>query len=806
MIVFPSVGHSQVVRGVIADAGNRPLGGVVVILLAADQREAARGLSNDRGEYGVTAAGPGTYQLRTLRIGYEPTISPTFALGPTEVRMQRMTLASLPIALDTIRAFGRNPCRVVNGDSSATLSRVWEQARTALVAAQLTSKARTILATTLVYERTQDRSSQRIGAQVTDVRSDFVHQPWRSLAPDTLRALGYVYTAGDVRVYNAPGVDALASDHFLDDHCLRISEGSTPDKLGIEFEPSSDRKGIAEIRGTLWLDRRTNELREIEYRYVNVSREEELAAGGTMSFTRLRNGMWVVSRWNIRMPTILLAPLYDSRLHLVGYEPRVDSIRVSGGVIVLAVLSSRRVRDTLWTGRRLALRGSILDSMSGQPVSDAEISLAGTTQSVTSDIAGRFEIQGVLPGRYDMQVRTRSLDSVNAIDQRSILFTDSSMTVSVRVPTASMVAVSICGNPSRQGRAYEGMAFGLVSDAAGDPAPNVEVTARWLDAVRPEAASERHTMTTRTDARGLFRFCGLPVDRALAMEADNDTVTTPPAALRISQGQRLVRVELSMTEPLAATSSFRGRVTDSTNTGIRDVEVSLPEFGVQTRTDVTGAFRLTGLVPGNHRVVARRLGYGALDTRLEFERGVETEQAIVLTRITVLDSLLSTTRSFRDPGLEAFEEHRKMGLGQFVTKAEILTREGSLLSSFLQQKPGLAVLTSPGGDWVAGRRPMKCLQARASTKQEAGGVACEIYYVPSSAERSLGMPIACYSRVYLDNQLMNPGVPTPPFNLRMVPPTQVEAMEFYAGPTQVPAEYMSRNSTCGVLVIHTRRP
>lgn len=81
-----------------------------------------------------------------------------------------------------------------------------------------------------------------------------------------------------------------------------------------------------------------------------------------------------------------------------------------------------------------------------------------------------------------------------------------------------------------------------------------------------------------------------------------------------------------------------------------------------------------------------------------------------------------------------------------------------------------------------------------------------IYYVPDQGEQSRGMPVGCYSRVYLDNQLLNPGTPTPAFNLREIPPTQVEAMELYAGATQVPTEFLSRNSSCGVLVIHLRRP
>ncbi len=34
---------------------------------------------------------------------------------------------------------------------------------------------------------------------------------------------------------------------------------------------------------------------------------------------------------------------------------------------------------------------------------------------------------------------------------------------------------------------------------------------------------------------------------------------------------------------------------------------------------------------------------------------------------------------------------------------------------------------------------------------------------------------------------------------------QIEAIEFYAGPSETPAKYNNLNANCGVLVVHTRR-
>jgi len=77
------------------------------------------------------------------------------------------------------------------------------------------------------------------------------------------------------------------------------------------------------------------------------------------------------------------------------------------------------------------------------------------------------------------------------------------------------------------------------------------------------------------------------------------------------------------------------------------------------------------------------------------------------------------------------------------------------------------------------------------------------YYIPEKGESA---PIACYSLVYIDGQLMNGSrEPTEPFDLRSVSPERIEAMEYYAGPAETPMKYSRMGSSCGVLVIWTRK-
>ena len=73
-------------------------------------------------------------------------------------------------------------------------------------------------------------------------------------------------------------------------------------------------------------------------------------------------------------------------------------------------------------------------------------------------------------------------------------------------------------------------------------------------------------------------------------------------------------------------------------------------------------------------------------------------------------------------------------------------------------------------------------------------------------EKQQGMPIECWALVYLDGVLQN-GIrePTEPFDLKQIPPERIDKMEFYASGAETPLQYSRMGSSCGVLVVWTRR-
>ena len=807
---------AQTVRGTVVGDGDRPITGVVVILVDAGSKEVGRDVTNEQGEYRLTAPGPGSYRLRTMRIGFQSLLTPPIILATGDVLTQRLAVSTLVFSLDTVRAVGRSTCRVLADDSTSVVGAIWDQVRSALIATQLSLATRTIYTTGISYERVVDVRSQRIGSQTLDVKSGFVAQPWRSMPAASLRRTGYVYTQPDSsRVYHAPDLLVLLSDEFIEDHCLRIAQSSNDKRLGIDFTPTPARRNTPEIRGTLWLDRKTNELVEMEYGYINrIRQDEERLAGGTIGFMHMKNGMWAISRWSLRMPVPTLVAVYSPTLAVMNHQLRLDSLKITGGELVMATTTGMR-RDTIWMRPGLSLRGIVVDSLSGAPVRKAVVSLGGTIQVDTTDDAGRFVIGSVLPGRYKVNVTTPSLDSLNTVDQRNVLFADSSMVLTVRVPNASMIAGTVCGTSNTATRLGAGIVLGSVMTSRDTPVANAEVSAEWSEIVvaNPQAFGNRTRETqTRTDARGVFRICGLPTQTLFIVRAKSDSGEAKPLSVKLAGDQVFGRADLVIDQPAAKMSAFTGIVVDSTGKPLAEAEVLITDLALSTTAAADGKFSLEGVAPGNHAVTVRKVGYGPMDAKVDFVAGRATERRIVLTRITLLDSIVSRGAG-RDPLMDLFAERRKMGLGHFVTKDEIVKREGMLLSSFLGQIPSLNVLSQQGFDWVEGKRATRssCTSGnsvpRRGVDRNSTLGRClmreGIYYVPGAGDEA---PVGCFSRVYLDNQLMNPGQPSPPVNLRDLPaPTSIEAVEWYASVTQMPIEFLARNSSCGVLVVHTRR-
>jgi hypothetical protein len=215
-----------------------------------------------------------------------------------------------------------------------------------------------------------------------------------------------------------------------------------------------------------------------------------------------------------------------------------------------------------------------------------------------------------------------------------------------------------------------------------------------------------------------------------------------------------------------------GRLLDATDgRAIADATMSLLSDGrvlVSVNTDSAGSFAVAAREAGTFRLRAERIGYRTAATpplelltgdtlHVEFRLSVD---AVALNPITV------TGYSQRPPGqLGGFYDRMERSVGgTFITRQDIEERRPMLVTDLLQMVPGVRLIPGRGIGYVVTMR---------------GG---------------------CIPRVYLD------GVPIQLLGLTiddLTRPMELEGIEVYRGPSELPAEFSG--GACGAIVLWTRR-
>jgi hypothetical protein len=248
-----------------------------------------------------------------------------------------------------------------------------------------------------------------------------------------------------------------------------------------------------------------------------------------------------------------------------------------------------------------------------------------------------------------------------------------------------------------------------------------------------------------------------------------------------------------VTAVLDAQTSVTGLVRDSAGIPIGGAEVAVETLNRLTHTDEAGRYRLLDLTPGMRLLRVRRVGFSPFSRMVQMAEGENKQNDIVLGHlITKLDTVITRNQMLyhEDPLLRDFDENRKLGLGHFVTRADLEKMRGHQLDELVSQFPGTRVVH--GGSraaYIASTR-------RSSINQECAQFEDQR---PTWPERFC----ICFPPVYLDNQLLSQ---TEVPNINRFSPDQVEAIEIYAGPAQTPPKYAGLGSQCGIVIIHSRRP
>ncbi|HEX6372028.1 MAG TPA: carboxypeptidase-like regulatory domain-containing protein [Longimicrobium sp.] len=336
---------AQTVRGRVLEAESGvPVPGALVRLLEPGGARVAAVLADSAGRYRLSAPAAGTYTLRAERVGFATAAAATVTLADGQTLDHDVRAASRRVVLPAVEAQGTRRRCAGQPQEGALAATVWDEARKALASAALAQQSGEYWFLTELRERQTALNGRRLGPDLTR-RAVGQGRPFVSATVDDLVTGGYVVLSPH-RV-ELKGVDATAilSDEFVEHHCfgVRAAGPEQPGLVGLEFVPLDGRVD-PDVRGVLWLDRATAELRYVEYSYTGLHfRGPVDRLGGRFDFRRLPSGAWMLLSWSIRAPLLrmdnepefTLDSMRRFRIHgLSTQSGRVLEVRTGDGATV----------------------------------------------------------------------------------------------------------------------------------------------------------------------------------------------------------------------------------------------------------------------------------------------------------------------------------------------------------------------------------------------------------------------------------------------------------------------------------------
>ncbi|MEO8453212.1 MAG: carboxypeptidase-like regulatory domain-containing protein, partial [Gemmatimonadota bacterium] len=499
------------VRTIVAGSGE-PAIGALVSLRNQPGRAVAQALADETGRAVLAAPGAGRYFVRVERIGFAGATSEPISLGASDTVAVTVVVPAGRVSLPDVAVSSTSAvvCKL-DQKESALIAGLWTEARKALIGSEITRATRPPLLDVTKYERTLDARLQVADEQVSTFRTTSLI-PFTTPTPEALSREGYLARTGAHLTFYAPDASVLLSEVFLGEHCFHVvPPARDPALIGLGFEPAAGRK-LPDVRGVLWLDRASSELRFVEFGYTNLS--EELRSGleaGRVEFTRLANGGWIVSRWNLR----------------VGHH--------EGGGEVAIVATEPVARAST----HATVTGMVFDSLAGGPLADVIVSLAGGAYADTTDPAGLYRIEIPTEGDFVVSFAHARFQALGmpVVSSSARLSRGTTARVDFTVPGAEALTAAACRQrvPDRES---EALVLGRLVDSLGQGAAG-RVEARWAQVAllrpgyRTTIGERGMAITIYTDLGGRFRICGIPAGAAVSITG-------------ISQGRR---ASMSATPP-----------------------------------------------------------------------------------------------------------------------------------------------------------------------------------------------------------------------------------------------------------------
>lgn len=225
---------------------------------------------------------------------------------------------------------------------------------------------------------------------------------------------------------------------------------------------------------------------------------------------------------------------------------------------------------------------------------------------------------------------------------------------------------------------------------------------------------------------------------------------------------------------------LQGRILDAeTREPIRAAAVSLEGAETGTMTDARGVFRLVPPSPGLQMLRLRHIGYASERVAVEARQGEITVLTVAL-RVKPLPVAEVRVEAERPVGPMAdFERRRRSGRGYLMSRNDIDDKRPIHTTDIFVGVPGVEVVQSQLGRILRMRGAAPILHGR-------GALECQVQYLLDGSPAFTSHPS---EPIFVDH---------------LVRPIDIEAIEIYRSPGEIPARFRRPGADCGVVVIWTR--
>ena len=531
LVVLAPDAQGQIVRGFAREAeSGRVIESGVITLLDADGAPIRAVLTDSAGEFGVRAPSAGAYRLRFERLGFRPLTTDRFTLDEGENETKDIRAAAVSVSLEQIVVTDRPRCRVLPEADTVT-ARVWSAVRGVLASAAAGETGWYPYVTIERYERDYDYRRKLVTKERKWTQTGASTAPFVALSAKELERRGFIVRDEDSVTFYAPEARTLIAEEFLRTHCFRVRDERTErGRIGLDIEPVPGRS-LPEIKGTLWLDAASGELRRLDFVYVNLpSTVPRDGAEGWVEFRRLPRGAWVVDRWLLRLPLVGAPPpasVYGSGVPVAGELPPERTTELlgtheEGGRIVS--LDTKRPRAASVPTVTVAVQGSVRTA-EGTPVPGARAFLSGTDHSSVTDREGRFAMLDVPAGRYRLSFTHPRFDTLGIVGPVVELQATATAEHQLTMPTDEQIARTVCQAAGREGQSLT-LLYGYVRDWSSPAVvPNATVTIAWRSPLvrGPTVGVRNEAFEVESDATGYYQVCGVPREIPLNVRAIRET-------------------------------------------------------------------------------------------------------------------------------------------------------------------------------------------------------------------------------------------------------------------------------------------